>query len=190
MPIGATPQQELTEEAGHRLRSRVHGSVLRPPPLGAAFYVNDRDHTINFVQLANHVDPYTAAKPAAGWPLPPVVFARCSRSKEDLPAGTAFNVPNLGPVREKGVELSLDQRSRTPCRRSLTTRGGEADGDRRRETRFRSQELGLQPTKPLQHRLQLRHRPAARQRDRELLGQAFWPRALQPFPLHGRLHAW
>ena len=75
----------------------------------AAFYVNDLDDNINFVQLPNNVDPYTAQNPPPGWPLPPAILTLLAARGIFLPR-TAFTYLNLGPVREKGLELSLDQR--------------------------------------------------------------------------------
>jgi outer membrane receptor protein involved in Fe transport len=109
LPIGATPQQELKEESVTAYEVAYTGSVGGRTTLGAAFYVNDHDDNINFVQLANNVDPYTVANPPPGWPLPPAVLALLAQRGIFLPR-TAFTYLNLGPVREKGVELSLDQR--------------------------------------------------------------------------------
>jgi outer membrane receptor protein involved in Fe transport len=74
LPIGTTPQQELTEESITAYELAYTGSIGGRTTLGAAFYVNDHDDNINFVQLANNVDPYTAANPPPGWPLPPAVL--------------------------------------------------------------------------------------------------------------------
>jgi outer membrane receptor protein involved in Fe transport len=109
LPIGTTPQKELTEESITAYEVAYTGSIGGRTTLGAAFYVNDHDNNINFVQLANNVDPYTASNPPPGWPLPPVVLTLLAPRGIFLPR-TAFTYLNLGPVREKGVELSFDQR--------------------------------------------------------------------------------
>jgi outer membrane receptor for monomeric catechols len=75
----------------------------------AAFYVNDLDHSINFSQLSPSLDPYTAANPPPGWQLPPSLLALLAQSGRFLPR-TAFTYLNLGPIRQKGLELSVDHR--------------------------------------------------------------------------------
>ena len=109
LPLGTTPQADLKEESINAYEIAYTGSPRSGTTLGAAFYVNDRDENINFVQLANNVDPYTAANPPPGWPLPPVILTLLAQRGIFLPR-TAFTYLNLGPVREKGLELSLDQR--------------------------------------------------------------------------------
>ena len=109
LPIGATPQDDLNEESVTAYEVAYTGSLPTGTTLGAAFYVNDRDENINFVQLPNNLDPYTAANPPPGWPLPPAVLTLLASRGIFLPR-TAFTYLNLGPVREKGIELSLDQR--------------------------------------------------------------------------------
>jgi outer membrane receptor protein involved in Fe transport len=77
--------------------------------IGASFYVNDLNHSINFVQLPTNQDPYTAANPPPGWQLPPAILASMAQLGIFLPR-TAFTYQNLGPLRQKGIELSLDHR--------------------------------------------------------------------------------
>ena len=77
--------------------------------IGAAFYVNDLNRSINFVQLPTSLDPYTAANPPPGWQLPPSILAAMAQLGVFLPR-TAFTYQNLGPLRQKGVELSVDHR--------------------------------------------------------------------------------
>ena len=109
LPIGTTPQADLKEESINAYEIAYTGSLPGGTTLGVAFYVNDRDENINFVQLPNNLDPYTAANPPPGWPLPPAVLTLLASRGIFLPR-TAFTYLNLGPVREKGIELSLDQR--------------------------------------------------------------------------------
>ena len=109
LPIGSTPQSDLKEESITAYEVAYTGALPGGTTLGAAFYVNDRDDNINFVQLANNVDPYTAANPPPGWLLPPAILSVLAQRGIFLPR-TAFTYLNLGPVREKGIELSVDQR--------------------------------------------------------------------------------
>src|SRR6202008_1929732 len=77
--------------------------------VGAAFYVNDRDDSIAFTPLPNNLDPYTPAHPPPGWPLPPSILDLLAQRGIYLPR-TGFTYLNLGPLREKGLELSVDHR--------------------------------------------------------------------------------
>jgi outer membrane receptor protein involved in Fe transport len=67
------------------------------------------DDNINFVQLPSNLDPYTSRNPPPGFPLPPVLLDQLAPLGVFFPR-TAFTYLNLGPVRQQGVELSLDHR--------------------------------------------------------------------------------
>lgn len=108
IPIGGAPQAELTEESLTAYEIAYTASIARTTAT-AAFYVNDLDHNINFVQLPANLDPYTATNPPPGWRLPPAILAVLAQRGIFLPR-TAFTYLNLGPLREKGIELSIDQR--------------------------------------------------------------------------------
>jgi outer membrane receptor protein involved in Fe transport len=108
IPIGGAPQAELTEESLTAYEIAYTASIARTTAT-AAFYVNDLDHNINFVQLPANLDPYTATSPPPGWPLPPAILAVLAQRGIFLPR-TAFTYLNLGPLREKGIELSVDHR--------------------------------------------------------------------------------
>jgi outer membrane receptor protein involved in Fe transport len=108
IPINGTAQADLAEESLTAYEVAYTASIARTTAT-AAFYVNDLDHNINFVQLPNNLDPYTAQNPPPGWPLPPAILSVLAARGIFLPR-TAFTYLNLGPVREKGLELSLDQR--------------------------------------------------------------------------------
>jgi outer membrane receptor protein involved in Fe transport len=85
------------------------GTFRERTTLGAAFYIDDLNHSINFAQLPPALDPYTAANPPPGWALPPAVLTSIAQGGIYLPR-TGFTYLNLGPLRQKGVELSLDHR--------------------------------------------------------------------------------
>jgi outer membrane receptor protein involved in Fe transport len=110
LPINGAAQSDLTEESLTAYEVAYTASIARTTAT-AAFYVNDLDHNINFVQLPANLDPYTAQNPPPGWPLPAAILAVLAQRGIFLPR-TAFTYLNLGPVREKGLELSLDQRIR------------------------------------------------------------------------------
>jgi outer membrane receptor protein involved in Fe transport len=109
LPIGTTPQAKLTEQSLSAYELAYTGTIQNRTTIGASFYVNDLSHSINFVPLDASLDPYTAANPPPGWPLPPAILAQLAQAKIFLPR-TAFTYLNLGPLRQKGLELSLDQR--------------------------------------------------------------------------------
>ena len=109
LPVGTTAQPKLTEESLTAYEIAYTGTLDRKTTIGAAFYVNDLNHSINFVQLPANQDPYTATNPPPGWQLPPSILAVLAAQNRFLPR-TAFTYQNLGPLRQKGVELSLDHR--------------------------------------------------------------------------------
>jgi outer membrane receptor protein involved in Fe transport len=109
LAIGGQAQTDLKEESLTAYEVAYTGTLTSRTMVGAAFYVNDVDNNINFTQLPNSLDPYTAASPPPGWPLPPATLAVLAQRGIFLPR-TAFTYLNLGPIRHKGIELSLDQR--------------------------------------------------------------------------------
>ena len=131
IPIGGTPQDELTVESLTAYEVSYIGVLPRGTTLGGSFFVNRRDDSINFTALPPSFDSYTAASPPPGWRLPPVVLTQMAQFGIFLPR-TAFTYLNLGPIRQTGVELWLDQQvSRSlaasinyswPNRRSWTIR--------------------------------------------------------------------
>lgn len=109
LPVGATAQTPLTEESLTAYEIAYTGTLKERTTIGVAFYVNDHTHSINFTQLPSTLDPYTAANPPPGWPLPPSILSVLASQGIFLPR-TAFTYLNLGPLRQKGVELSVDHR--------------------------------------------------------------------------------
>ena len=109
IPIGSTAQAPLKQESLTAFELAYTGTVRNNTTLSAAFYVNDMDDNINFVQLPNNRDPYTAANPPPGWQLGGLILAGMAQLGIFLPR-TAFTYLNLGPIRQKGVELSVDHR--------------------------------------------------------------------------------
>ncbi len=109
IPIGGTAQEELREESVTAYEVAYTGTFAGRTTAGVAFYVNDVDDNINFAQLPNTRDPYTAANPPPGWLLGPDVLALMAQRGIVLPR-TAYTYLNLGPLRQKGIELSIDHR--------------------------------------------------------------------------------
>ena len=108
IPIGGMPQDELTEESLTAYEVSYTGVLPLGTTLGGSFFVNRRDDSINFTALPPTLDPYTAATPPPGWRLPPVVLTQLAQFGIFLPR-TAFTYLNLGPIRQTGVELWLEQ---------------------------------------------------------------------------------
>jgi len=112
LPIAGTPQAKLTEESLSAYELAYTGTIQSRTTVGASFYINDLNHSINVVPLPPSLDPYTAASPPPGWRLPPAILTAMAARGIFLPR-TAFTYLNLGPLRQKGLELSLDQRINT-----------------------------------------------------------------------------
>jgi outer membrane receptor protein involved in Fe transport len=109
LPVGSTPQTKLKEESLTAYELAYNGTIRSRTAVGAAFYINDSRDSIRFVQLPSNLDPYTSSNPPPGWQLPPSILDAIAQLGIYLPR-TAFTYLNLGPTRQKGVELSLDQR--------------------------------------------------------------------------------
>jgi outer membrane receptor protein involved in Fe transport len=109
LPIGSTPQAKLKQESLTAYEIAYTGTIQSRTTVGVAFYINDSNNNINFVQLPSNLDPYTSANPPPGWQLPAFVLDQMAQLGIYLPR-TAFTYLNLGPTRQKGVELSLDHR--------------------------------------------------------------------------------
>ena len=109
LPIAGAPQTPLKEEQLTAYELAYTGTLNNRTTLGVAFYVNDLDNSVNFAQLPSTLDPYTAAMPPPGWRLPPAILSVMASRGIYLPR-TAFTYLNLGPIRQKGLELSMDHR--------------------------------------------------------------------------------
>jgi hypothetical protein len=109
IPIGATPQARLTEESLTAYEVAYTGTVKTRTTMSLALYLNDLRNSIDFVPLPATLDPYTAADPPPGWQLPPGILAVMAQRGIYLPH-TGFTYLNLGPLRQKGLEASIDHR--------------------------------------------------------------------------------
>lgn len=109
LPVGTTAQTPLEQEKLTAYEVAYTATFNERTTAGVAFYVNDLDGNINFTQLSPRLDPYTDSTPPPGWRLPPGVLTLMAQRGILLPR-TAFTYLNLGPVRQKGLELSLDHR--------------------------------------------------------------------------------
>ena len=108
LPVGSSPQTRLEEESLTAYEFAYTGRLPTRTTIGAAFYINDSNDNINFVQLPSNLDPYTSTNPPPGWQLPSSILDLLAQRGVFLPR-TAFTYMNLGPTRQKGLELSVDQ---------------------------------------------------------------------------------
>jgi outer membrane receptor for ferrienterochelin and colicins len=102
----------LREESIKAYEVGYTGTFEGKTTVEAAFYIDDRDDSINFVtspaiQVAQNIPGsfYTSQNPPPGWFLPPVLLDILAQSGHPLPA--QFTYLNLGPYRQKGLELSV-----------------------------------------------------------------------------------
>jgi outer membrane receptor protein involved in Fe transport len=109
IPLGGVPQKPLKEESLTAYEAAYIGTVRTNTTVTAAFYVNDLHDPITFTQLASNLDPYRDQNPPPGWLLPAGILTALASQGIFLPR-TAFTYQNLGPVRQKGIELSLEHR--------------------------------------------------------------------------------
>jgi outer membrane receptor protein involved in Fe transport len=106
---------ELKQESLNAYEVAYTGNLGGRTTLGLAFYLNDSNDNINFVTTPSVIDSiglpglFRSTNPPPGWPFP--------NSLLDLPplrAAVFDRVPalyaylNLGPLRQKGFEASLD----------------------------------------------------------------------------------
>ncbi len=103
---------DLQEESLSAYEIGYTGTFGGRTTVGAAYYINDKDHNINFtttpasIAAAGLPAVYTSQNPPPGWPLPPIVVDILASRGIRFPATFAYL--NLGPIRNKGVELSVD----------------------------------------------------------------------------------
>jgi outer membrane receptor protein involved in Fe transport len=109
LPIPNFARTSMKKESLTAYEVSYTGRIDERTTVGAAFYINDMDDSITFMQLPSQVDPYTPANPPPGWPLPPAILGVMAQAGIYLPR-TAFTYFNLGPTRQRGVELSIDHR--------------------------------------------------------------------------------
>jgi outer membrane receptor protein involved in Fe transport len=110
--------QDLVEESLTAYELAYTGSVGRTT-FGFAVYQNDQDDNINFTQLSPGMPgyvPYTVTDPpppAGGIQIPPAFIGVLAAIPPQLGGPIVFpkvaaTYLNLGPLRQRGVELSLD----------------------------------------------------------------------------------
>jgi outer membrane receptor protein involved in Fe transport len=116
IPIAGHERPSMVQESLTAYEVGYTGTFNRRTTFQIAAYINDTDDNINFTPLPANFDPYTPQNPPPGWnqlfgPLGPVlgpqVLGLMAQRGIFLPR-TAFTYQNLGPLRNKGVEIGLD----------------------------------------------------------------------------------
>jgi outer membrane receptor protein involved in Fe transport len=100
---------DLKAESLRALELAYVGTFNERTTVGLAAFVSDRHDIINLTTPPSDPDLYTEQEPPPGWPLPASVLADLARQGIFIPR-TAGRVENLGPVRMRGFEASLDHR--------------------------------------------------------------------------------
>ena len=104
--------RELTEERLTAYEVGYAGTFGGRTTVGVSYYINDTDDNINFTTTGSAITAaglpayFTSINPPPGWPLPPAVLDLLAARGIRLPA--TFVYLNLGPVRNRGLELSLE----------------------------------------------------------------------------------
>ena len=128
-PRGGRRRPRPDRGVGHRLRARPTPALRRRTTVGFAVYQNDQDDNINFMQprrtMPGYV-PYTVTDPpppAGGRHHPARLHRHPGRHRRRswaVPSSSprsAATYLNLGPIRQRGVEVSLDHSFNEPADR-------------------------------------------------------------------------
>lgn len=117
IPLGTRliGNENLKEESITAYEVGYTGNFGGKTTVGAAFYINDNDDNINFITSPGPILSsglqylYNSKNPPPGWPFP--VAALDDPVLQSLAFGrvpATFTYLNLGPIRNKGLELSID----------------------------------------------------------------------------------
>lgn len=109
LSIGSMVQTPLKEERANSYELAYTGTIRDRTTLGASVYVTDLKGVVGLALLPFDLDPYTVDNPPPGWMLPASTIGLLASQGIYLPR-TVFSYLNLGPVRDKGIELSVDHR--------------------------------------------------------------------------------
>jgi outer membrane receptor protein involved in Fe transport len=107
----------LRQESLNAYEAAYTGTFGGRTTVGFAFYINDSNDSINFVTTPSVIASvglpalFTSKNPPPGWPFPASLVdlpALRAAVFDRLPATYAYL--NLGPLRQKGMEVSIDHR--------------------------------------------------------------------------------
>jgi outer membrane receptor protein involved in Fe transport len=154
IPIEGHVRPAMTEESLTAYEVSYTGTFADRTTIGIAFYINDRDDNINFSPLPNNFDPYGPTNPPPGWDqrFAPLglqtargILAVLASRGIFFPR-TAFTYLNLGPLRNQGVELSIDHRFSDSVTAFANYSWQDDPEVKDSDNPFPTGELGLPPT--------------------------------------------
>jgi outer membrane receptor protein involved in Fe transport len=149
---------DLVEESLTAYEVGYTGTFGGRTMVGLSYYINDSDNNLNFVSSPTVIasaglDPnlyppiYTSRNPPAGWPFPPFTVDALRQVFAQIPATVTYL--NLGPIRNQGIEVSLDHSFTNEVSVSLNYSWQDkpevldADPD---QIRYPQEEISLPPT--------------------------------------------
>ena len=142
--IGDMPRIGLTAESLTAYELSYTGT-FGSTTAGGSVYVNRGDNAIHGVELPPTADPYTAENPPPGWVLPPQALSFMALAGVVLPR-TAFTQVNLGPTRQLGAELWVNQRISRSASAWINYSWQDAPQILESDNRFLPERLTLPPT--------------------------------------------
>jgi outer membrane receptor protein involved in Fe transport len=101
-PTRAVGEENLKEASLDAYEVSYTGTFGGKATVSAAYYINDSDDGISFVQTG----AYRSGSPPPRWPLPPAVLDLLAAAGRSLPS--EFSYRNLPKLRNQGIELGLD----------------------------------------------------------------------------------
>ena len=157
IPIEGHVRPAMKEESLTAYEVSYTGTFADKTTIGIAFYINDRDDNINFSPLPANFDPYTPANPPPGWNarfgpvFGPILIATLAGLPPQLGGPivfprTAFTYLNLGPLRNRGMELSIDHRFSNSVTAFANYSWQDDPEVKDSDNPFPTGELGLPPT--------------------------------------------
>ena len=181
--IGEPNGHSLTEQQLTAYEAGYTGTFFNKTTVGLAYYINDTNDDINFVTNACR-KRYSAANPPRGWPFPPVVLEVLAQRGICLPA--EFTYLNLGKVRNKGFEVSLDH-SVSRGVNAFTNYSWQGDPETR-DSRTPASELAMPPHHRFNAGVNVNQRRFLGSASVNYTSKAFWTDVLSE-PYHGYTNA-
>jgi len=180
--VGAEGDPDLKKESLIAYEVGYTGTFKDRTTVGLAFYINDTDDSINLVILPPELDPYTPQNPPPGWVergLPPQLIGLLAQNGVFLPQ-TAFRYLNLGPLRNKGFEASIEHRFGHGLSGYANYSWQDRPEVRDDPDPYPAEELSLPPTHRLNLGLSLDNHRYRASVGVSTVSQAFWADVLTP----------
>jgi outer membrane receptor protein involved in Fe transport len=178
--VNIVGNDQLVEESMTAYEIAYTGTFGGKTTLGIAAYMNDLDDNINFVNLPPSTDPYTAQNPPPGFPpqLAPALALLASRGIF-LPR-TAATYLNLGPIRNKGVEVSLDHQFTNAVSVYANYSYQGKPKPKESDTPFPPEEISAPPKNRYNAGISAKHKKVFGSISLNHADDAFWPDVLTP----------